>query len=597
MSKIRVGKNFYFLEELIFNIPYRYEKKFLIDNDHLYENLTYVFTFQVISILERDSKVFMKGLLLGKSNIKISEHLFTVIHSAKMAKFFRSKKIWFFSGKFQDKTVFYPDILKTLEVNLDLLPLYSGITTSISFIIKKELETFKNQILKDIIYKIHFPKTMDEVNEALRQLLIYEVAVLFRNIQTLKKNQDPYSLYPIETPYVLSVEQEICWKEIQKDFLKPETFTRMIYGDVGTGKTLLAYMAANLVLKNGKKVGIMVPTSILANQIFEFFKNHNYGNYRIAKVAKDSLKVVKKNKHDYDIYIGTQALLYDNYIDDLGLLVIDEQHKFGVNQRNKLLENQCANVLMLTATPIPRTFQMILDGYISFSILKTGAKQGERQTIITSNLLKTLDKIVEISQNNKVVLVCKTIEVAEERLAFFNSKLCDVVLIHGKIKEKNDILLRFNGQSGGILISTTVIEVGIDIDLNYIFIENADMYGLAQIHQLRGRVGRRAENGVGYCILIGKNLKKLREIREASDGFAITEMDLEKRGAGMLHATSQSGSRFLFNRVCDGFDLKERVSIDADILVEARKLVSIPDLIPEEINRIKDINKDKENII
>ena len=134
-------------------------------------------------------------------------------------------------------------------------------------------------------------------------------------------------------------------------------------------------------------------------------------------------------------------------------------------------------------------------------------------------------------------------------------------------------------------------------NLNYIFIENADMYGLAQIHQLRGRVGRKSENGVGYCVLIGKNLKKLREIREASDGFSITEMDLEKRGAGMLHTASQSGPRFLFNKICNGFEIKERNIMDSDILKEARKLAHSPDLIPEEINRIKDINKDKENII
>ena len=570
-QKIRIRNKIFTIKELISALPNRYEYKQYLDNStSIQPNVIYKFCFNKESIIKSNAKIILKG--------KIFHHDITIFHSAKLFKFFDSQELFMLAGIIDSGTCFYPEILKSIKTIDELIPIY-GINSNF---VPKYISKYINElpfVIKDIFSKIHLPETIEDVKNGLSQLLCYELSIFINNLKSFKKNKIPYEIKEVKSPFILTDEQEIAWKEIQEDLQDSFRSIRLIHGDVGSGKTLLAFLSAMTVAQNNKQVVIMAPTSLLSEQIYEFFNNNNYLNFKIDLIQASTKKKDKLSDRSLtNIFIGTHALLYKDYLTNVGLVIIDEQHKFGVLQRNQLMENSSADVIMLSATPIPRTFKMISQGYLKYSVLKKTHIGGIRKTIVASSekINEVIEKMKDISLTNKVIWVCKTIELAEERFEQFKLFNDNCFLLHSKIKEKNEYLEKFDSLESAILISTTVIEVGIDIDVSYIFIENADSFGLSQLHQMRGRIARR-KNRNGYCILIGSNLSKLNQIKKSDDGFAITELDSSRRGGGIIHGTQQSGlSSFNFAKG-----------------IENNKIVNI-EITEEIINKAKNIETPKE---
>ena len=372
-------------------------------------------------------------------------------------------------------------------------------------------------------------------------------------------------------PFTLTSSQIEVSNQINSDLLSSNRMFRIIQGDVGSGKTIVSLLSIFNVIKSGYQCALMSPTEILSKQHYELskkiFNNENLTinfltgktEYRDKKIIMDNLKNGKTQ-----LLIGTHALFQKKIsFKKLGLIVIDEQHKFGVNQRSELAKkggNNC-DVLLMSATPIPRTMMMSLYGDMDIS--KITEKPAKRKKIIT--LSKPEKKISElwpfiskqINNNGQVFWVCPLIEdssfldysSAKNKFELINKKFPNKVgIIHGSLekKEKEKILKDFLKKKISILVSTTVIEVGIDFpNSNLIIIENANRFGLAQLHQLRGRVGRGDKQGV--CILLFKDglsknaVKRLKILKNSDDGFFIAEEDLKLRGFGDLIGYQQSG--------------------------------------------------------
>lgn len=372
-------------------------------------------------------------------------------------------------------------------------------------------------------------------------------------------------------PFDLTNSQALSIKEIFTDLKSSKQMIRLLEGDVGSGKTIVAFFSALLAVSSGYQVVLMAPTESLAKQHIENFNKYsNILNIKLAlltgntknKERKTILENIKNN--NINIIIGTHATFQEDIIfHKLGLVIIDEQHRFGVMQRLHLINKDSnPHILMLTATPIPRTLALTNYGHISISRLLEKPKN--RKKIITKSVSnKKIQAILErvtkkVLENEKFFWICPLIEKNEKldytaALVRYNSLLKylpkdNVWLLHGKMKsaEKDSALSSFRNSKKGILVSTTVVEVGIDIpDANIMVIEHADRFGLAQLHQLRGRVGR-GENEA-YCLLIfsennsSTSKKRMQVLEESNDGFYIAEKDFELRGGGNVLGTKQSG--------------------------------------------------------
>ena len=372
-------------------------------------------------------------------------------------------------------------------------------------------------------------------------------------------------------PFKLTNSQKDVLLEINFELLSNKRMFRIIQGDVGSGKTIVSLLAIINVIKSGYQCALMSPTEILAKQHFELskkiFKDSNIKiDFLTGKTEYKNRKNILSNLKNgsIDLLIGTHALFQKKInFKRLGLIIIDEQHKFGVKQRSDLAlkgGNNC-DVLVMSATPIPRTMMMSLYGDMDIS--KINEKPSKRKKIIT--LSKPEKKINElwpyikrqINNKNQIFWVCPLIEEskfmdyssAKKKYELINKKFPNKVgIIHGALdkEEKEKILYKFLNKEILILVSTTVIEVGIDFpNANLIIIENANKFGLAQLHQLRGRVGR-GENQ-GTCILLFKDglskkaIKRIKILKESDDGFFIAEEDLKLRGFGDLIGYQQSG--------------------------------------------------------
>ena len=401
------------------------------------------------------------------------------------------------------------------------------------------------------------------LSESRKRIRISKSPKIFteKNSELIKKN----------LPFSLTNDQEKVLKEINLDLLSDKRMFRIIQGDVGSGKTIVSVLSILNVIKSGYQCALMSPTEILAKQhyslIKKIFKNENFEiEFLSGKTEYKSRKVILTNLTNGKIklLIGTHALFQKKInFQKLGLVVIDEQHKFGVKQRSDLAKkggNEC-DVLLMSATPIPRTMMMSLYGDMDIS--KITQKPAKRKKIIT--LSKPEKKINElwpfikkqILNDNQVFWVCPLIKEsafldyssAKKKFEIINNKFPNKVgLIHGALKndEKNEILKKFLLKKISILVTTTVIEVGIDFpNANLIVIENANKFGLAQLHQLRGRVGRGEKQGT--CILLFKEglsknaVKRIKVLKESNDGFFIADEDLKLRGFGDLIGFQQSG--------------------------------------------------------
>ncbi len=432
-----------------------------------------------------------------------------------------------------------------------------------------------------------------------RRLVFDELCANFltlsENRLRVKKNKFPKKFEVTDTeniinrlPFKLTNSQKKVLNEINLDLLSDKRMFRIVQGDVGSGKTIVSLLSIYNVIKSGFQCALMGPTEILAKQHYDLskkiFNNLNLQiDFLTGKTDYNKKKEILENIKDgkTNLLIGTHAL-FQKKIDfkKLGLVVIDEQHKFGVKQRSELAKKGGSNcdVLLMSATPIPRTMMMSLYGDMDIS--KITEKPAKRKKIIT--LSKPENKINElwpfikrqIENDNQVFWVCPLIEEskfldyssAKKRFELINSKFKKRVgLIHGALEkeERQNILKKFLKKEISILVSTTVIEVGIDFpNANLIIIENANKFGLAQLHQLRGRVGRGSKQGT--CILLFKDglsknaIKRIKILKESDDGFFIAEADLKLRGFGDLIGFQQSGIKnFRFADPVNNIDIFE----------------------------------------
>ncbi len=448
---------------------------------------------------------------------------------------------------------------------------------------KKILKNFNNISWNESIKKLHQPENIGKFKENFYQRLAFdeifstflvnsEVRKKIRKIKKTKKKIETKEQNKIisKLDFSLTNDQKKSLSEINKDLGSENKMFRLLQGDVGSGKTIVSLLSAFNTINSGFQVAVMAPTEILARQHFLLAKKIFPKNISIELLSGKSIYRDKKDilnrllKKQIDIIFGTHALFQKKVeFKKLGLIVIDEQHKFGVNQRKKLSDKagKDCDVLLMTATPIPRTLTMTIYGDMDLSIIRE--KPNIRKPVKTySKLENKIDDIVkfvnkEIKLGNQIFWVCPLIEESKKidhssavKKFEFLKKLFpkQVYLLHGKttIEEKETILNKFLKNDFKILVSTTIIEVGIDFpNANVIIIENANKFGLSQLHQLRGRVGR--GNKESSCILMFKsNLsenakKRINILKNSDDGFKISEEDMKLRGFGDILGFKQSG--------------------------------------------------------
>lgn len=443
--------------------------------------------------------------------------------------------------------------------------------------------------LYDALNQIHFPSNATDAviakNRFAFEEIFLELIKVEKRKQEWKKEKNGckilYEPYQENTeklisglPFKLTTSQQKALDDIFIDLRDDTPMNRLLEGDVGSGKTIVSLIAAYVAHLNGYKTVVMAPTEILAHQHYETFTR--YLNLNIVKrtnVSKADLS------DDFDIVIGTHALLYSQTpIAKLGLVVIDEQHRFGVEQRTQLInmskENLVPNLLSMTATPIPRTLSLTIYGDLDISLLQPHMDRSRNITtkIATeSNRVKLYEWVK--AQNQQTFIVCPFIEQSENE-DFANVKAAEkefrdlqkilppnlMRLIHGRMKpkEKQSAIEEFRTGKIKYLVSTPVIEVGIDVpEASIMVIESAERYGLASLHQLRGRVGRTGQRG--YCFLVysgtsQKSRERLKYMETCSNGLELAEMDLKMRGQGDIFGTMQSGIKNF--KVASIFDIE-----------------------------------------
>ena len=444
------------------------------------------------------------------------------------------------------------------------------------------IKKFDNIKWKDAILKIHSLDTKEILKSKYYKRLVFDElfahfllsSKIRTKIKKIKKSQkifkDCKEKLIQDLNFKLTNDQEAAIKIINEDLKSKSRMFRLLQGDVGSGKTIVSMIAAVNCINAGYQTSFMVPTEILAKQHFSFAKKYLPKNIKIEMLTgkskyADRKKILENLKlGKIDFLIGTHALFQKKVeYNKLGLIIIDEQHKFGVRQRKELSEkggNNC-DVLVMSATPIPRTMMMTVYGDMDLTLIKEKPKN--RKKIVTySKLEDKISEIIrfvkkEISNKNQIFWVCPLIEESkkvEQQSVVNKFKYLEkyfknrIGLIHGSLDkdERNKILNNFLDRKLDILVSTTVIEVGIDFpNANVIVIENADKYGLSQLHQLRGRVGRGSKQS--YCILMFKSSlsenakKRINILKSSDDGFVISEEDMKLRGYGDLLGFKQSG--------------------------------------------------------
>lgn len=465
------------------------------------------------------------------------------------------------------------------------------------------IQTFSLPALKDAIYGIHFPESFESAEQARKRLAFDEVFFLHSYLTIAKKVseqntfKDPSEKLPeikeyvSALPFSLTVSQKETLNEIIKDINSPAPMNRLLQGDVGSGKTAVALGAVFSICTTGNQAAIMAPTEILARQHFDSALQL-LPQYLKTELLTGSTK--KKDRHEIlnriktgetDILIGTHTLIQEEVsFNNLRLIVIDEQHRFGVEQRARLKEkSKSTDLLVMTATPIPRSLSLTVYGDLDVSrITEKPAGRAQVETISfpesrLSAVYRSLQKYID--EGRQIYYVLPLIEESEKTdlksaIESFNKlkKIFirnNVALLHGRMKpdEKRETMDLFRSGKIDILVTTTVIEVGVDVpNANVIVIENAERFGLAQLHQLRGRVGRGSHKS--FCVLIHPDFisedstERITTMVKHNDGFLIAEKDLKLRGAGDLIGSRQHGHD-------SGFEFLH-LEHDYDLIIQAR---------------------------
>lgn len=433
---------------------------------------------------------------------------------------------------------------------------------------------------KSAVNMIHNPKNEDDVKKALMKLKYEELFEFMFKINYMKemnkeskegylRNIDPEDIndYIRSLPFELTPDQDQAIEEIYKDMTSSRRMNRLLQGDVGSGKTIVSVVAAYINHLSKHQTALMAPTEVLAYQHYETIKSLLEGTkVKVDLIVgsmkkKDKDEVVEKLKNGkIDFIIGTHALLSENVVfKNLGLVITDEQHRFGVNQRANLKnKGLLPDTLYMSATPIPRTFALTIYGDMDISNIKTKPKgrkdiktiiKSEKELVEVYELMKQeVDKghqvyvVSPLIEESDVVDLTTVNEIKRNIDLYFGGKVKSSIM-HGKLskQDKDKIMTEFKEGKSNILISTTVIEVGIDVkNATMMVIYDAERFGLATLHQLRGRVGRNELEST--CVLIGDaNNERLKVLTESNDGFYITEKDYDMRGEGDLFGVKQSG--------------------------------------------------------
>lgn len=436
------------------------------------------------------------------------------------------------------------------------------------------------------IRTIHFPKNMQELLTARKRLVFDEFLLFVLAIQLLKeKTEEAPNTFPMKPvwtteeiieglPYDLTGAQKNVWHEIERDLSGHKLMSRLVQGDVGSGKTVIAFLAMVLSAENGFQSALMVPTEVLANQHYEGFlrlmEEQNIASCHPvlltgSTTARQKREIYQKIADgEVNVIIGTHALIQEKVeYKNLGLVITDEQHRFGVRQREALTtRGNPPHVLVMSATPIPRTLAIILYGDLDISIIdELPAKRLPIKNCVVGTFYRPkaysfIEKQVQMGR--QAYVICPMVEESEgleaENVTDYARKLQEILpgeikveILHGKMKpkEKNRIMEAFASGEIQVLVSTTVVEVGVNVpNATVMMVENAERFGLAQLHQLRGRVGRGEHQS--YCIFIQGNneentSKRLKTLNESNDGFYIAGEDLKLRGPGDLFGIRQSG--------------------------------------------------------
>ena len=478
-------------------------------------------------------------------------------------------------------------------------------------------------------WKIHFPKDWEELVEARRRLVFDEFFLFLIGIRCMKEqNEELQSDYPmIETaeperlieklPYRLTEAQMRVWREIKRDMVSGKCMNRLVQGDVGSGKTILAFLSLLLTVTNGYQGALMAPTEILATQHFEQLCEMTQ-KYQlpfkpvlltgsIGTAAKQEL-YREIESGEANVIIGTHALIQEKVIyQKLGLVITDEQHRFGVRQRETLSgKGGRAHVLVMSATPIPRTLAIILFGDLHLSVVDElpADRLPIKNCVVGISYRKKAYEFItsQVQKGRQVYVICPMVEAGEEgtegleNVVDYGEKLkstlppeIHVEILHGKMKpaDKKRIMDAFASGDIHVLVSTTVIEVGINVpNATVMMVENAERFGLAQLHQLRGRIGRGKEQS--YCIFVSgsdneASMKRLKILNQSNDGFYIAEEDLKLRGPGDLFGIRQSGvMEFRIADIYQDAELLKKVSMSVDEMLEKDR-----DLTGEEHAKLK----------
>lgn len=617
----------YNAEDLIRNYPYR----FLIFAKRDINNPKYYDEFVSDGIVESMPTLnFFKGKmnrLTFRCNVQNKIVKVVIFNRAFLKPNIIIGKEVTIIGKYDPKkeTIVATNIRLGNLNKVEIEPVYhlcKGITSKqMNAFINKALSVVKenNNIPKELISKynlmsedeairiIHKPKDEKSLKTALKTLKYEEIFTYMKNIKLLKiKNDVHKDVYKKEVslnmvhdfinslPFKLTSDQEKIVFKMLDEICGDTLMNRLLQGDVGSGKTIVAFIISYALYTGGYQTSFMAPTEVLARQHYknalELFKDTNFkvGLLTGKMTLKEKRKVYEKiEKNEIDMLIGTHALISDKVVwNNLGLVITDEQHRFGVNQR-QTLKNKGLNVevLMMSATPIPRTYALTIYGDTDTSSIKT--KPSGRIPVITKvkkedEIKDALEEIYKALKNqNQVYVIAPMIEENDDsnyanvydlkhkfNLAFKNY---NVEVLHGKMtnEEKEKVMDEYAKGNIDILISTTVIEVGVDVkNATVMVIFDADRFGLSTLHQLRGRVGRNSLQS--YCYLISdKDTKRLKIMEEENDGYKISEADFKLRGQGDLFGSRQSGAlSFKLSDVRKDYDLLVKVRDDVNELVK-----------------------------
>lgn len=629
LNKININT----VEDLLTYYPYRYNVIKFINIDEANENMICYIKAKVLSVpkVAYIKKNFNRlDFIASNSN---QDFKVTIFNRAYLKQSLTLDKEIVLIGKFSKlKNSFVANDIKYNMNEERIEPIYhlteglknSSLETMISNALKENIslndyippylsEKYHFLNKDEAIRKIHQPESPSDIKNSMLKLIYEELFIYTFKINYLKsinkvtnglpKKFDETQIQDFLSSlnFELTKDQLTTIEDILKDMKENKRMNRLVLGDVGSGKTIVAFVAILANYFSGYQSTFMAPTEILAKQHFtsikEYFKEYDIN---IALLTGNLTKKQKENIYNQisngkiDIVIGTHALLNDNLnFQNLGLVITDEQHRFGVNQRN-LLQNKGLNggadVLYLSATPIPRTYALTIYGDLDLSQIKT--KPNIRKEIITKiaseqNIKEVLFKMYEelklkhqifvvspLIEQNDELNINSVIELKEKLNKAFSNKV-RIEILHGKLKqkEKDELMKAFQENKINILISTTVIEVGIDIpNASMMVIYNAERFGLATLHQLRGRVGR--SNIQSYCYLVtnNSNNERLKVMEKSSDGFYIAEQDFKQRGQGDLFGVKQSGDMsFKIADLKRDFSILSQANIDAENFLESKK--------------------------